>query len=247
MLETSPHTSSPTPRPLTIQQVLIERGLKAIEGKWIAIEGVDAVGKTTQLEKLKGLCLAHGKQAVCLTEFSSSPLGDLIQKIIANRRFFALHQERLTPYADTYSILSDLTYSLETIPKSSQATVLSDRGVLSLLAYQAERISRYGGTSLTQAVEHVADVALIALRPFRLPDLSIVLTLSSEEIQRRVAKRGEAPLSDEDLRMLESMHRIFLALGTRFPLCVLQIEGLDTEGVTEQILKMLQLKYSQPN
>lgn len=87
--------------------------MKHLSGKWVAFDGVDAVGKSTQVQLLQKKIEAAGIPALVLPECSDSPLGKTIKRIIEDQRFYALHTMKRTPYADTYALIADTVYKIE--------------------------------------------------------------------------------------------------------------------------------------
>lgn len=216
--------------------------MRHLAGKWIAVDGVDAVGKSTQTEILRKQLADCGIPTLILTEWSDSGLGLMIRQIIDTQRFYALHPSRKTPYADTYSLIADLAYKLEDLgidAMRSGGVVLSDRGLLSLIAYQAKRVEKHGEISLSSAVDRVESIVMECVKHLRIPDHHILLRIDPDEMQRRVIKRGEAPLDSLDVQFMLQVNDIMLELTNRFTASTLDVTNLSVSEVTEHILSLL--------
>lgn len=218
--------------------------LSPLSEKWIAIEGVDAVGKSTQLAALQDTLQRSGLTTRTITEFSCSPVGLALQQIIAEQRFYSLDKDLRTPIADTVVLLGDFIYSLEAISNTNEPTTLiSDRGLLSLIAYQAKRLSDANNRiSIKEAGALIKALAQSALSSLRTPDLSIVLTLPAAAIQKRVQNRGETALSESQLNSLIQTQDLFSSLTTGLPVTVIDVSNLSVEQTTQTILET-SIKY----
>jgi thymidylate kinase len=140
------------------------------QGSWIALEGTDVVGKTSQLSELvKASCMVLPCAAIM--EFSNSPLGKTINEIISQQRFYSLDPQHRTPKADTLALAADLMFNIErdivpTLRKNG--LIFSDRGPASTLAYQSIRLHDWQPEefeTIEKAMEFV--YPLIAIMPVR--------------------------------------------------------------------------------
>jgi len=215
--------------------------LDYLKGKWIAIEGVDAVGKTTQLARLSSELSNAGIQTKIIPEFSNSPVGHAIQSIVEKNRFYSLHEKRITPIADILTIISDLVYSLECNPKSKEGTLLSDRGVLSIISYQGYRLFKYSNMPLDSAISYAVDLTKLAFEKLYLPDVSILFTARTDTISMRVVQRGESVLSNEEVRFIEISQSIFKELANYFPVISIPIDNISIPEVSREVLNKVKL------
>src|SRR5690606_20721145 len=109
------------------------------------------------------------------------------------------------PFADTLTLLADVCFQIEGRVKDALAsgtTILSDRGLLSLLAYQWVRIEKYADSEPFKSYENFRKRVAHILEGFHKPDVHVHLTIDDQTLQRRVEGRGEQPLSDEESRFL---------------------------------------------
>jgi len=206
-----------------------------LTGKWIALDGVDAVGKSTQVKRLQQLIEADGQKCLVLNESSDSPVGSMIGRIIEEHRFYALHALKKTPYADTYALMADLAYKIESEADDvlrSGGTVVSDRGLLSLIGYQARRIEDHSTIAPKGAVTRATSIVKSAFESLRIPDLHILLTISEEEMQRRVIGRGETEMEGVDLAFMRDVNKIMMGLSSEFPTEIIDVTLLDQEATS---------------
>ncbi len=208
-----------------------------LENKWIAIEGIDAVGKSTQIAAIQKLCQRFEVVTATIPEFSSSPVGRTLQHIVQERRFYSLDPEQGTPISDLITIFGDLVYSLEILaPSAGKTVLLSDRGLLSIVAYQAQRLSEKSRLPVEEAIGAIKSLADLVLSQLRTPDLNVVLTLPIEMIGKRLQHRGEPPLSKVQRDFLIKTQDLFVHVSEEFPTVVIDVSDLSIEEVTQEIL-----------
>ena len=182
------------------------------EGLWVALDGIDAVGKSTQVPRVAQNLRERGVEPVAeLREFSSSPVGETIVGILEKKRFYALNDEKTSPLSVTLHLLSDMVYNYETIigPLVQQRGVaVTDRGASSFVGYQAVRIGerspRFNQKEAISWAETLARHCLV------IPDLTVLIRISHDELMRRVVGRGEEPLSADELEFLDEVDSTML-------------------------------------
>jgi dTMP kinase len=157
-------------------------------GRFITLEGVDGAGTTTQLERLAA---HYGARLHATREPSTGPIGREI------RRHLAGPVEGLTLDRAALALLfaADRLDHLrrEIEPALARGVhVVSDRYVLSSLAYQTLEVPRV----------HVAAFNELA----RLPDLTVYVDVSVEVAEARRARRG-GPVEIFDERALQTRIR----------------------------------------
>ena len=161
---------------------------------FIVLEGLDGSGSTTQLRLLAEVLRLRGSPApaeiVCTAEPTSGPVGRLIREALAGR----LVGEGVLPYLFTADRLDRVV-----LPALARgATVLSDRYLLSSLAYQS-------------AVLPMARVDALNA-DFRAPDLTILMELPVEECLARIEARArEQSVQREIFEHRERLIRIAAA------------------------------------
>lgn len=216
--------------------------MEHLKGTWLVLDGIDATGKSTQLQLLGDRLETAGLTVARLPEFSDGLLGDLIRKIIEERRFYSLSPEADTPIADTYALLADFLYKTErqVLPAIQNGhVVLSDRGLLSFYGYQGVRIAR-GLLSLDSVIKSLSEQLSYAFRFLPGPTLHLHLTVSEEEMQRRVQGRGEEVMQESDLKFMRNVFSTMCGLATSIPTLTLDTTGKTPEEVSEAIWQAIQ-------
>ncbi len=161
---------------------------------YVVLEGIDTAGKSTQLEILK----EKFPSAVFTKEPGATKLGMKL-------RTMALSGEAQSPIAEMFLFLADRAeHYLEVVASNSDKLVISDRGLVSGIAYAKQL-----------PMDKVIDLNLIALDQ-NLPDKVIMLELSREELTFRLSQkvhdgieaRGIDYLMEIQDRMKETIHTL---------------------------------------
>jgi dTMP kinase len=136
-----------------------------VRGKLIVLEGIDGSGTTTQLERAVTYVRGLGRPATATREPSSGPVGQLIREALLGR-LQTKDGSKLDGRTMALLFAADRIDHIqrEIEPNlSAGTTVVSDRYLLSSLAYQAEEADRAWVASLARGV--------------LVPDLTILLDL----------------------------------------------------------------------
>ena len=171
---------------------------------FIVLEGIDGSGTTTQLERLVGHLAGRGRRAHATREPSQGPVGRLLREILlgGHRRPDGAAVDGLAMALLFAADRRDhLTREIEPA-LAAGSDVVSDRYLLSSLAYQAQEAER----------DWVAGLA----RDLRAPDLTLLLDVpvavaaarrraagrpderyDADEIQSRVAARYRELCADD--------------------------------------------------
>jgi dTMP kinase len=157
-------------------------------GRFIVLEGLDGAGTTTQAERLASALRAEGHTVLTTREPSDGPIGTLIRQALTGRLVLPGGAGPLA--SETLALLyaADRTDHLKArvLPAlEAGQIVLSDRYVLSSLAYQ--------GASLSMAWVEAANAYAVP------PDLTLFVHVSpAVAAQRRAARGGAKELFEED-------------------------------------------------
>ncbi len=150
-----------------------------MQGIFISFEGVDGVGKTTQVERLRAHLESKGREVVVTREPGGTELGQAIRQLL-------LHgvqgsKADISPRAEALLFAADRAQHVAEVIRPAierGAVVITDRYLDSSLAYQA------GGRELT--LEEIKNVSLWATNNL-LPDRTYLLdmnpTLSHTRLQ----------------------------------------------------------------
>jgi dTMP kinase len=169
----------------------------------VVLEGIDGSGTTTQLGRLEAHLRARGRRVHATREPSTGPVGRLLRELL-------LGQHRLPGGAPADGMAMALLFAAdrrdhlkrEIEPALADGQdVISDRYLMSSLAYQAEEADR-------------AWVAALA-RDVRQPDLTLLLDLPVEvaAARRRAAGREVERYDDDGLlaRVAETYRQLAAA------------------------------------
>ena len=148
------------------------------EGIWLALDGMDGVGKSTVAQHLRGVV----PQALVLLEFSSGEVGDFLLGLARRKP----PQVSEGPLGEALLFLSDFvsTYERIIVPERERGgIVISDRGYLSKYVYQSVVLScSYDRVAVRRAL----DAIFALIEP---PDLTIYLPGDLEAIKSRLIIR----------------------------------------------------------
>ena len=148
----------------------------AVRGKFLVLEGIDGSGTTTQLDRAVAYVSSLGHPAVATREPSAGPIGRLLREALLGRLGMpngAGMDGRSMALLFAADRVDHLQREVEP-HLAAGTTVISDRYLLSSLAYQAEEAER--------------DWVLGLARGILRPDLTLLLDLPIDV----AAKRREA-------------------------------------------------------
>jgi dTMP kinase len=179
-----------------------------VRGLYIALEGPEGAGKTTQLRRLAARLRAAGLEVVEVREPGGTAVGELLRSILEDPA-----HGTLTPEAEALLFAAARAQLLREVvgPALEQGrTVLSDRSVYASLAYQG--FGRGLGLEAVWSVNHLATGGL-------LPDLVILLDLPVEEGLRRDTRKASAGdrIAREDVAFHRRVREGYLSLSREDP------------------------------
>ncbi|MBB2893025.1 dTMP kinase [Flexivirga oryzae] len=160
---------------------------------FIAFEGGDGAGKTTQIELLRGRLIEAGYDVVVTREPGGTQLGTSIREVL-------LHGDHVAPRAEALLFAADRAHHIATVVRPALARgaiVLQDRYLDSSVAYQG------AGRELDPA--EIKRLSLWATEDL-LPDLTVLLDVTPEVGRDRrgeVHDRLEAEQDDFHARVRE--------------------------------------------
>jgi dTMP kinase len=142
---------------------------------FIALEGSDGSGKTTQARRLVAWMQARGRDVVACRDPGSTPLGERIRQILMDRDSVAigLNAEMLLFMASRAQLVQEL---IQPALRSGR-DVVSDRFLISNLVYLG-----YAGGLDVESVRRVGAVAVSGT----MPDLTILLDVTAEAARQRI-------------------------------------------------------------
>ena len=201
-------------------------------GRLLVLEGIDGSGTTTQTERLVAYLRQHGRKAMATREPSAGPVGRLLREIL-------LGQHRIPQGATMDGRTMALLFAADRLDHLQREVepllddgvdVVTDRYLMSSLAYQAEEADR----------EWVATLA----RGVRVPDLTILLDIPIEVAAQRRALAGR-PVERYDAdsylaRVAENYRRLARTDAT----AVILDGSLDREQVETAIIATVRARLA---
>jgi len=135
---------------------------------YIAIEGIDTAGKSTQIELLK----QNFKNGIFIREPGETKIGKQLREMIFN--------DKISKKTELFLFLADRAETIETIIKPNKNNlIISDRSLISGIAYGMEFFSL---EDLAHFNAFVTDQIY--------PDLVIILKLTKETLEKRLSSKN---------------------------------------------------------
>jgi dTMP kinase len=180
------------------------RGRSSTQGLFIAFEGGEGTGKSTQVALLARHLAQAGVDALCTFEPGDSPAGAAIRELVLDPA-----TGHLDPRAEALLYAADRAHHVARVVRPALArgaAVLTDRYLDSSLAYQGA-----GRTLDREEVERLSTWATEGL----LPDLTVLLDIEPAVGLRRAGNPDR--LEAEPLAFHERVRQAFLELAARAP------------------------------
>ena len=183
-------------------------------GLFVAFEGGEGVGKSTQIARAAAWLRDLGHDVLETREPGGTPLGEELRRLVLDP------DGHVTPRAETLLYAADRAYHVETMIGPALAAgriVLTDRYVDSTLAYQG------AGRGLPEA-RLVTTWATGGL----LPDLTVLLDLDPRiGLQRAGARASFDRLENASLAFHEAVRQGFLDLAAEDPSRYVVLDATD--------------------
>jgi dTMP kinase len=214
---------------------------RAYPGWFVAVEGGDGVGKSTQIAAVAGWLRGRGFEVVTTREPGGTPLGVEVRELVLHAR-----EHRLGPRAEALLFAADRADHLEEVVRPALergAIVVTDRHVDSSVAYQS------GGRGLPAG--EVAALSAFATDGVR-PDLVVLLDLDPAVARARREERTGAPdkLEAEAGDFHDRVRAAFLARAKQDPERYLVIDASQgplilTGAIQDRLENLLPLSASE--
>lgn len=197
---------------------------------FISFEGIDGVGKSTQIRLAEEYLQSKGKEVLCTLEPGGTELGQEIRNLLLHRKGV------VAPRAEALLYAADRAHHVETKvrPALQQGkVVLTDRYLDSSVAYQ--------GAGRQLSATEVRNISLWAVDGL-LPDLTVLVDLDPAiAAERRKGTGQEADrLESEKLDFFQAVRNEFLKLAQAEPNRFLVVDATETpERMFSYIAKKL--------
>jgi len=174
-----------------------------MKGKFITVEGIEGVGKTTNLEYLQQLICAAGKELVVTREPGGTPLGEAIRGLLLDP-----HYTGMDPDCELQLMFAARAEHLAKVIRPAIEAgkwVLCDRFTDATYAYQG------GGRGLD--TDKIAALEQLVQGDFR-PDLTLLLDVPVEIGLARAGNRS-APdrFEQEQVEFFERVRQAYLDMA----------------------------------
>lgn len=196
-------------------------------GRFITLEGVEGVGKSTNLEVIKDFLAAHHVPFLHTREPGGTEIAEKIRDLL-----LASHEEPMQDMTELLLVFAARAQHLDTLIRPALARgewVLCDRFTDATVAYQG------GGRGLDREV--IASLRQLVQGELT-PDLTIVLDLSPEIGLQRAGGRGELDRFErEELPFFNRVRAAYLALCEQEPG---RCQRIDASGSAAQVRHRLE-------
>lgn len=205
-----------------------------MKGLFVVLEGLDAAGKSTQLELVSRALREHGIPVVTTREPGGTPLGEALRKLLLEPG------RSMRPLTELLLMVADRHEHVEEVIRPALRKgfwVLCSRYVLSSLTYQG-----YGRNLPLSLVRQLNELGTGGLAP----DHTFLLDLAPKTAYARARERGACPswdrLEEEGVAFLARVRAAYLELIREVPGEAHVIPaGLPPEEVAREILAHLPL------
>ena len=200
-------------------------------GLFISFEGIDGVGKSTQLDLLVQF-LAEQGQTVCRTlEPGGTDLGREIRELLLHRK------GEVAPRAEALLFAADRAHHVATVIRPALErgeVVVTDRYLDSSVAYQ--------GSGRELGFDQVRDLSLFAVDGL-LPQLTVLLDLDANKAAARRSNTGAEPDRLERAKngFFEAVRESYLKMAAAEPSRWLVLDAeLSVDSMQQQIRERVQ-------
>ena len=203
------------------------------KGKFITLEGIEGVGKTTNREYIRELLLKNGKPCIETREPGGTPLGEALREMLLEHKHegMSADAELLMMFAARAEHLHKVI-----IPALNAGTnVLCDRFTEATYAYQG------GGREL--GMEKIADLENWVQGNLR-PDLTVVLDAPVDIGRERAGKRS-APdrIEKEKNDFFDKVRNTYLEQAKQHPERIAVVDASVELGQVQQQIYDVLLNY----
>lgn len=199
--------------------------------KFITLEGIEGVGKTSNRDYIRSLLEASGKQCVVTREPGGTPLGESLRELLLQHS-----DEQMSDDAELLMMFAARAEHINKIIRPALEAgqyVLCDRFTEATYAYQG------GGRQLD--VSKIADLESWVQGDLR-PDLTIILDAPVEIGRKRAGKRS-APdrIEKEKNDFFDRVRNAYLDLAKQHPERICTVDAsVELEQVQQQIKQQLE-------
>ncbi len=207
----------------------IEFAQNPYPGKFVAFEGIDGSGKTTQIKLVVEELKKMGKKIYSTQEPTDEPTGKLIRQILSG-------EIKVPPVALQYLFNADRAIHLEKIKQllQDEYIVITDRYFWSSVAYATADMQ--ANTDLYLSVYSI----LSFYNRFIVPDITVYLNVKPDVAVKRIEKSAKHKDIYDKKEKLDLIYMSYADLIQRFAEFFTNINGDQAEEkVTQEILEKI--------
>jgi dTMP kinase len=193
-------------------------------GRFIALDGLDGTGKSTQCRLLAEWLRGQGHDVVTCRDPGGTPLGDAIRPILLD------HKHDMTPAAEAMLFMASRAELVAQVIRPAIAAgrwVVSDRYLLANVVYQGHA----GGLN----VDELWQIGRVSTGGVE-PDLTIVLDLPVERANERRGRTADR-FEQRDASYQERVRQGFLAEARRRPERIVVIDASPGVDVVQRAIR----------
>jgi dTMP kinase len=186
------------------------------DGLFLAFEGGDGAGKSTQVALLREAFEAEGRTVTVTRQPGGTELGQQIRDLV-------LHGDHVAPRAEALLFAADKAHHVEQLIRPALRrgdVVVTDRYTDSSVAYQ--------GAGRDLGAQEIHDLNMWAVDGL-VPDLTVIIDISAQEGRRRRGAVHDRLESEEDA-FHESIRAHYLAMAQGNPKRYLVVDGTRPPG-----------------
>ncbi|MBT8129093.1 MAG: dTMP kinase [Gammaproteobacteria bacterium] len=204
--------------------------MSAYTGKFITLEGIEGVGKTTNREYIRSLLQQAGKPCVETREPGGTPLGEALREMLLEHK-----HEGMSSDAELLMMFASRAEHLHKVILPALAAgknVLCDRFTEATYAYQG------GGRGIND--KKIAELENWVQGELR-PDLTIILDAPVETGRDRAGRRSEPDrIEKEQNDFFERVRQTYLQLANHYPHRIAVVDAsIALEQVQTQIYHVM--------
>ncbi len=197
-----------------------------MNGKFITLEGIEGVGKSTNLRFVAALLQERGHDVVVTREPGGTPLAERVREILLDHA-----DEAVPPLAELLLMFAGRAIHLE-----NQIRPALKRGCWVVCDRFTDASYAYQGGGRGQSAERIAELEQWVQRDFR-PDLTLLLDADPAVGLGRVGRRGESDRFEIERRdFFSRVRETYLARARAEPARMRVIDAsLSLEAVQDKI------------
>jgi dTMP kinase len=184
---------------------------------YVAIEGIDTAGKSTQIKLLQN----RFQDAIFIKEPGATDVGKKIRKLIFNSK------EKPSIKTELLLFLADRTETMEKIIKPNyDKLIISDRSFISGMAY---------GLEYFDLLELELFNSFATDRIY--PDIVFILKLKKEDLIERLQQKKKDSIEERGISYLLSVQENMIEITNRFLIDTIIIDASNPVYEIEEIIK----------